>query len=478
EPKPLTSDSVFKYTADISPDGSQVLFSKSTSRSIRFYPLETWTVSTLGGPGKKLADSTLSGRWSPDGKLIAYIGPRGAGGPPLWVMNSDGSNKHMVFSDTIGGPGGRVSMSWSPDGISIAWLRNFIGPSGKYQEIVIHNIETGKERQLTSDKKNIDEVCWTAKDIILFSSNRGGASNIWAIPADGGNPVQVTKGPGPDLGIQASRDGSRVLYLQQAEFGSIQIGDLSGLNARQITPDDQFVRGPQFSPDGKQIAYLVDDQDPIKPDSYLYVVDRDGRNRRQLATTTAFAVLPIWSPDGRQIAYSYLDSTWHVTGVDVADPTRKREIGVGVAIAWLRDGSALNVTRNQTSWRVPAQGGNEEIVYGDSTVVLSSPDGKMLAIDDARAATRGLWVKVKDAAPKVLVEGAVENMQWSPDGKSILFVRNDQQWVVSVETGKAQRYPWKNPEVVSFDDLSPDGKQTVFVKRRMNAKLILIENFQ
>ena len=98
EPKALTNDSVFKYTAEISPDGSQVLFSKGKSRSFSVFPLELWTVSTLGGGGKKLADNSNAARWSPDRKQIAYLGTRLAGGPACWVMNTDGSGKHSVIA--------------------------------------------------------------------------------------------------------------------------------------------------------------------------------------------------------------------------------------------------------------------------------------------------------------------------------------------------------------------------------------------
>ncbi|MGB6034097.1 MAG: hypothetical protein WBH55_14820, partial [Bacteroidota bacterium] len=49
EPKKLTNDSLFKYTADISPDGSQILYSRGDSRQVRFFGLSLWTVSTLGG---------------------------------------------------------------------------------------------------------------------------------------------------------------------------------------------------------------------------------------------------------------------------------------------------------------------------------------------------------------------------------------------------------------------------------------------
>jgi len=485
EPKRLTNDSLFKFTADISPDGSQILYTRWKSRGLGFFPLQLLTISTLGGSSKKLVDSTNANRWSSDGKSIAYVGlgPLGRG-PALWIMNADGSNKHLVFEDTEGGGRGtRLSMAWSPDSKSIAWLRNFAGEAGRYQEIIIRALESGRERQITHDRKNIDEVYWMPQGEILFSSNRNGPSNLWAIPSDGGTPLQITKGPGPDMGIKASRDGTRVLYLQQAESGAIFVADPQGLNARQITPDDQSVSNPQFSPDGHQIGFLAGDQDPLKSVFYLFVVDRQGQNRRQLTTTGRYIFNLVWSTDSRKIAYSFFDgsevvrndSTMKVAIVDVADPAQTSVVARGFVIGWGKDGLSLNVVRFGTSWGAPLAGGDEKKMYEDSTVVLASPNGLALAISDSRTASKGLWVRTRNRSPKKLLDEPAF-YAWVPDSKYIVFPKAGLPWMVSVETGKTQRVPWKN-EVAFPSDLSTDGKQSLFVKPRMNAKLILIDNF-
>ena len=230
EVKPLTRDSLFKYTVDISPDGSQIIYSQRGDRQVRYGGHSLWSVSTLGGTPKKLTENMLGGQFSPDGKRIGFFGVGRQRGSSLWIMDAEGGSERMVVNDTVAGArGARVSFSWSPDGRQIAWLRNFRGAEGLYQEIVFTDLETGAERQLTSDHRNIDEVFWMAQGILLFSSNRGGATNLWAIEESGGEPIQITRGPGPDIGVRASLDGRRVLYLQQAPFGVIEIGDRYGL---------------------------------------------------------------------------------------------------------------------------------------------------------------------------------------------------------------------------------------------------------
>jgi len=478
EPKKLTNDSLWKFTADISPDGSQIVYTRSKSRRPYSFPMEIFTISTLGGPSRKIADAGIAPRWSPDGTSIAYLSL----GITLWTMNADGSNKHLVIKDSTWG--GRVSVGWSPDGKSLTWLRTFIGATGTYQEIIIRNLETGKERQVTHEKKNIDEVYWMPQGEILYSSNREGPSNLWAIPADGGTPVQITRGPGPDLAIKASKDGKRVLYMQQARYGAIIVGDGSGLSAKAITPDDQSVFDPAFSPDGNQVAFLVADPDPIKPFSYLYLVDPAGRNRHQLTTAGENIENFVWSPDGRKIAYVVhvkleVDSAHRTEIIDIADPTQKTIVGNGRVIQWLKDGSSLNILSGQTSWRVPVKGGSHERMVDDSTFVLQSPDGQKLAFLDNHVGKAGLSVKLTDKPAKSLIQDRLDGrgVRWLPDSKNIVYMKSGEMWMVSIETGKTKRYPWKSTDALSFSDVSPDGKHSLFVKERMNAKLILIDNF-
>ncbi len=478
EPRKLTNDSLFKYTTDISPDGSMILYSRGNSRQIRFGGQSLWTVSTLGGVPKMVSDAGMGGQWSPDGRMIAYLGQSGTLGSSLWIMNSDGSNKQMVLQDSMGGPGSRLSLSWSPDGKALAWLRNWKGPEGTYQEIIIRDVESGDEHQLTSDQKNIDEVCWIAGGYIIYSTNLGGASNLWAIREDGGDPIQITKGPGPDLGVRASHDGRRVLYMQQMELGSIAIGDLEGLNAKEITSGDQAVRSPQFSPDGMTIAYVGDDPDPIKPASSIYLIDRDGRNRQQIVRSKNFIEFPAWSPDGERIAYHYRDTVWKAAVVDVHNPSNIENLGPGHVNGWLDEGKAINLSHAGSSWRVPLDRSPREKISEDSTLVFFSPSGDGEVLLDWRSGNNLWFIRARGGSFKQFHQGGLplEHL-WEPDLAMLVVFTQEGMVQVSPETGSVTPYLWKNPEAVSFDHFSPDGSQTLFVKNRTQSKLILIDNF-
>jgi Tol biopolymer transport system component len=272
--------------------------------------------------------------------------------------------------------------------------------------------------------------------------------------------------------------------MQQARYGAIIVGDGSGLSAKAITPDDQSVFDPAFSPDGNQVAFLVADPDPIKPFSYLYLVDRAGHNRHQLTTEGENIENFVWSPDGRKIAYAVhvnieVDSAHRTEIIDISDPTQKTIVGNGRVIQWLKDGSTLNILSGQTSWRVPIQGGSYERMVDDSTFVLQSPDGQKLAFLDNHVGKAGLSVKLTDKPAKSLIQGRLDGkgVRWLPDSKNIVYMKSSEMWMVAIETGKTKRHPWKSTDAISFSDMSPDGKRSLFVKERMNAKLILIDNF-
>ncbi len=478
EPKRLTNDSLFKYTAWISPDGSQVLYSRGPSRQPLPGNMSLWSISTLGGEPKRIVDVGFAGEFTPDGKRMTYLARNPDGTGSLFAVNLDGSNREVLHTEPAGGAGGRAGYAWSPDGSACVFIRNFPTAEGAVQEVIVKEMRSGRERQLTHDGKNIDEVSWTAGGLILFSSNRGGATNLWAIPASGGTPVQVTRGPGPDIAVRTSSDGKRVLYLQQAQFGSIQIGDADGSNSHEITPGDQPVQNPRFSPDGSTIAYIATDPDPIRPGSSITLINRNGQNRRQVLQLNMAIQSIVWSPDGRKIAYTYRDTAQKFGVVNVESPGQPSGEGSGNALQWLAGGSALNVFRNNACWRVPLDGTAPEKISEDSTTVGFSRDGNSRLILDRRGGKVQLSVRNPDGAQRVLHEGNFAGTTWSPGGENVVLVKTDGTiWLISPTTGISRRYIWKDRNTLGPADVTKDGKASLSIRSRTQSKLIVIDNF-
>ena len=210
EPREIVSDSALipRY-ADISPDGSQIAYNAASATG-----LQIRIVPALGGLSRMIADPGQLPRWRPDGERIGYLVSgrfSRSGKLELWTVMPDGSDRRLEYVDTLYTGANRLCFAWSPDAKRIAWLRGFKDAS--CMELIVRTLATGRERQLTHDRCGIDEVCWTRPNELVFSSNRGGHTNLWMISASGGRPVQVTKDLGPDIGMRLSADGQTLLCL-------------------------------------------------------------------------------------------------------------------------------------------------------------------------------------------------------------------------------------------------------------------------
>jgi Tol biopolymer transport system component len=127
----------------LSPDGKNILFSHWIRQSITTAGGEIWMMNVDGSGGGQLTNSSGSmwGKWSPDGKKIAYLSYSGNFGwfgdkeknyeesSQIWVMNADGSEKQRLIS--IPFPYGVIwsDLHWNPDGSKLAfgWTANLVG---------------------------------------------------------------------------------------------------------------------------------------------------------------------------------------------------------------------------------------------------------------------------------------------------------------------------------------------------------------
>jgi Tol biopolymer transport system component/predicted Ser/Thr protein kinase len=490
-PRRLTTEHIEEFDyAEVSPDGNEVLFDGIKPGK----PFGVYVVSSLGGTSRKIAEPGSGARWRPDGQLIGYIrgDPRTSsqsGKREFWTVRPDGSENRLVFIDSVCVINRSYCFDWSPDGSSIAWLRSH--PS--YHEIFIRDLKSGKQRQLTMPKSPIDELAWATNDQIFFTSNRSGNTNIWMIPASGGEAVQVTKGAGPDYGVRVSADGKKLLYLERRLINHLWTADIDGRNARQLTFDNQRLGAPCFSPDKKRISFIMGSSDPLPKPNNLFITDSDGANRTQLTRGDTRCWNAMWSPDGKYIAYTAqrIDEPYDSTRiylVDVANPGAARIVGKGTDVVWISAEEFL-------AWRQqrPHFGGvlyslheSEPIEVGqDSTMQVALPGGADTLVFDTRAGREGWWQKVaggaSSAAPKQIV--AAEYGYSSIYSVSLRYLlskqANSELWRISVPDGKRTRLPeiFNNLDPGNYEiQLSYDDKQAVYLKGQYDSRLVLIEN--
>ncbi len=490
EPRRLTTEpfQVAGY-AEISPDGSEVLYDR------RPPGMENgiYIVSSLGGTGRRIAEPGMGGRWRPDGKLIGYIQSAGpfrvtkSGGREFWTVRPDGSENQSVFVDSMSYRAGNLCFDWSPDGRSIAWLRSYPG----YEELFIRDIASGAERQLTSYKAPITEIAWASNDQIFMTTSKGGNTNVWVIPATGGEAVQVTKGSGPDIGVRVSSDAKRLLFMEQRRISHIWTASADGSNARQLTFDNQVLDIPLFSPDNSRITFTMSSADVLRPGSHVFIIQSDGSNRIQLTAGDLSQYYASWSPDGKYLTYGSrrpdqpFDSS-RVYLIEASNPGMPRQIGPGFIGLWIDSTriAALDLLPFQrtTLYSLHDLKPTESM---DSVFFFPLHERGYTLVSDFRMGHRGWWLTKtlpgKPVEAKELLSSDLLTSAWPSLNLRYLLIRqlNGEFWRISLPEGKRERLPRvldnTNPWG-GYIQLSFDGTKWSYLRSRIDARLVLMEN--
>lgn len=263
------------------------------------------SVNESGGDLRQLTDVPLVGDERPsftaDGNRIAFnrapdYGDTGCRCDPkdfpphAWVMNADGSGQAQL-APPIGQIGFPVI---SADGTKILYesepgfsLDNPDADPGSVWEM---NADGTNPHQLLSDS-SLYAAYSPDGTRIVFRRHAGG---IAVARADGSDAhVVIGAGDAPDW----SPDGKRIAYVK-ADGTRILIANADGSGTpRPVTGDrfkDDLLDFPRFSPDGTKLLFI--DHHAGIPDRNLYVVDVDGSHLRRILDRKAGPDEPTWQP--------------------------------------------------------------------------------------------------------------------------------------------------------------------------------------
>jgi dipeptidyl aminopeptidase/acylaminoacyl peptidase len=224
-------------------------------------------------------DEAGEGRWSPSGDAIVYVSrSKEYFSGRLNLIHFDPSSGQRVGEPTLlytspvdrGGGWSIRGTEWSPDGQQIVTLLQNSGWSHLY----LLSPKGGEPKQITEGSFE-DEAPRFSPDgkTIAFISNRGvlEATNLWAIPAHGGEAHQVAKFeiPGIVSEPQWTPDSKRLLFSRQSplETSDLFVSELgSSTPPKQLTytTSKNYAASAQIperitwpSKDGKQIVGLL-----------------------------------------------------------------------------------------------------------------------------------------------------------------------------------------------------------------------------
>lgn len=184
--------------------------------------------------------------------------------------------------------------------IQIAYV---IGTSEENASIYVADSSGGNRDLITSSDCDSSVPHWSPDGTsILYQSDCGGTYDIWQVSANGGSLFMLIGSQGhDDREGHYSIAGDKIVYVRHELGVSYNTnGDIRIYSNGSDRSTGLSGRGPVFSPDGSQLAYMSLDGGTWQ----IYVYDFDSGDNKQITFGGDDGRWPTWSPDGQEIAYN------------------------------------------------------------------------------------------------------------------------------------------------------------------------------
>lgn len=186
--------------------------------------------------------------------------------------------------------------NWDPDGQSL-----LVNGDGVLFRVPLAapdlvDVPSGPANQCNNDHG----ISPDGRQIVLSSHHGGAGSEIYIMPAGGGDPRKITSAA-PSWWHGWSPDGARLAYVAARGSRVIDvytIGVEGGAETR-LTFGEGHCDGPDYSADGSRIYYNCDRDGHAQ----IWVMAEDGSGQRKLFADPYVNWFPHPSPDGRHLLY-------------------------------------------------------------------------------------------------------------------------------------------------------------------------------
>ena len=294
---------------------------------------------------------------------------------------------------------------------------------------------------------------------------------------------------GSEIVYVSDTDGDRDLYVVDAVTGETSRLTNNG------GPDEE----PRWSPDGQQIAYVSRESG----DKEINVISREGREIRRLTNNPGLDESPRWHPEQQTVAYVSEAEEGSGDGSEIYSISlESREVdqvtfdGPAEELGdWSPDGEWLifynmEPEEEQGIWlRNPAGVNLLRLTEGNDSNPVWSPNGKYIAFvrqqDDSQVIYLGQPVKGgswEDGLEETrLTHAGFDDYSpaWHPNSKGLAFVStrdgNPEIYTMQADGAEQHRLTTNNAEDVS-PVWSPNGKQLAFVTHLYGSADILVMN--
>jgi Periplasmic component of the Tol biopolymer transport system len=274
---------------------------------------------------------------------------------------------------------GGTRPSVSPDG---QWVAYNAGRNGAW-DVYVARADGSDERRVTSlaehDFVNLGPPTWIGSRVFVWhrvgDTTRAFIADVLRAEgvAQSGDALGHIKVPADATQIRPSPDGTRLLYLHGGRQSRLAISNVDGTGERDVTRRNIRALNPDWSRDGKHIAFTVVDS---ASHGQIATVDPDGRQFRVITHFDNANGLPqwvSWAPDGKHVVFQAgkysatkaEESTAHLWLVDIETGEATKLGGHSAMLldetpTWFPDGGRIAFQSNRTGafqvWTMNASG--------------------------------------------------------------------------------------------------------------------------
>lgn len=324
----------------------------------------------------------------------------------LWLLRTDGSAAPVQLTHGWHDSAPRIS----PDGRWLAFLRatkavgsRAGGAKAEHDgapQLCVLPLTGGEPRRLTDLPLGVGTPAWAPDSARLAFSARvpqegrygtGKTGDGETIGPDGEPPRRITR-------YFYRVDGLGFLLDRPAH---LYVTDLDG-TLTQLTDGERSHGDPEWSPDGRTLAFVSERHDTWGDDfgSDVCVMPAGGGEVRALTDTTYSMGLCRWAPDGRSVLF-----TANLAGEGRVDP----------------------IMRNESLWSVPLEGGPARQLLDAEAYTLAAPGGDIagtpggvLFTNEHRGAVQLLRVPYDGGTPDILIDGERQVAGFAAAGDTVV----------------------------------------------------------
>ena len=413
----LTVHAAHDFMPVWSRDGRSIAFASN-----RYGNFDVFVMPADGGAARRLtvhSTSELPYAFSADDRQVLFGAARGdaaesrlypsgaqpelyqvpaAGGRPLQLLTTPAElvqpsrdGRFLAYEDRKGGEN--------------QWRKHHT--SSVARDVWIYDVRAGTHRQLTTFAGEDRNPVWAPDDrALLYLSEASGTLNVHRVGVDGGAPQQLTRFAGAPVRFLSSATDGTLAFSQDGQLYTMKPGAQpvrltvtiatdAKSNAERVIPVARGGRDLAVSPNGKEIAFTYRGD--------VFVSATEGASTKRITTTPAAESDVQFAPDGTSLVYaSERDGRWGIYEARLTRP-EERYFFAGTLVSE----RPLVVNDRQNSGP------------------RLSPDGRELAYLEDRTTLRVLNRATRESrtllTDRELFGGPSRHLDWSPDGRWILF---------------------------------------------------------